>query len=48
MKIPLHDILEELTGIGQINSKEDLNKLILELKKLPSDTVIDLQKYAGE
>jgi len=50
-RIPLHHILEAMFGVGQIDSKEKLDKLIKELESLPSeilDTPIDFSKIKDE
>ena len=44
MRIPLHNVLENMFGIGKIESQEEFDKLIDELKKIPPDTVIDFGK----
>ena len=45
--IPLHHILEELTGISKIKTKEDLEKLIKALKEMPNFE-IDFSKLRSQ
>ncbi len=40
MRIPINSILEELLGVSQISSKEQLLELARRLDELPPDTVI--------
>lgn len=50
-RIPLDHILEEMFGVGQIDSKEKLEQWIAEMEKLPPevlDAPIDFSKIKNE
>lgn len=45
MKVSLHKILEEILGISKINTKEELNELLKDKKRLAE--VVRIIKLAG-
>lgn len=50
-RIPLHNILESMYGIGKINSKEKLQELIAALEedvRINGDKEIDFQKFVKD